>query len=63
MNYPDYRRWGLPVTSTLMESLIKEMNDRVKGSEKFWNNPAGANHIFAVKAAALSDDDRLTPKR
>ncbi len=62
MNYPDYRRQGLPVTSTLMESLIKEMNYRVKGSEKFWNNPAGANHILAVKAAALSEDERLTPQ-
>mgnify|MGYP000412721273 CR=1 FL=1 len=59
MNYPHYRRQGLPVTSTLMESLIKEMNYRVKGSEKFWNNPAGANHILAVKAAALSEDGRL----
>ena len=46
-----------------MESLIKEMNYRVKGSEKFWNNPAGANHILAVKAAALSEDERLTPNR
>lgn len=63
MNYPDYRRQGLPMTSTLMESLIKEMNYRVKGSEKFWNNPAGANHILAVKAAALSEDQRLTPNR
>ena len=63
MNYPDYRCQGLPVTSTLMESLIKEMNYRVKGSEKFWNNPAGANQILAVKAAALSEDTRLTTKR
>jgi len=63
MNYPDYRRQGLPMTSTLMESLIKEMNYRVKGSEKFWNNPAGANHILAVKAAALSEDERLIPDR
>ena len=63
MDYPRYRRLGLPVNSTLMESLIKEMNYRVKGSEKFWNNPAGANHILAVKAAALSEDDRLTPNR
>ena len=63
MNYPQYRRLGLPVNSTLMESLIKEMNYRVKGSEKFWNNPAGANHILAVKAAALSEDERLTPNR
>ena len=63
MNYPHYRRQGLPVTSTLMESLIKEMNYRVKGSEKFWNNPTGANHILAVKAAALSEDERLIPHR
>ncbi len=35
------------------------MNYRVKGTEKFWNDPESANHILAVKAAALSDDDRL----
>lgn len=62
MDYPHYRREGLPMTSTLMESLIKEMNFRVKGSEKFWNNPDGANHILALKAAALSDDSRLFPE-
>jgi hypothetical protein len=59
MDYPTYRKQGLPLTSTLMESLIKEMNYRVKGTEKFWNNPDGANHILAIKAAALSEDDRL----
>ena len=63
MDDPRYRREGLPMTSTLMESLIKEMSDRVKGSEKFWNNPAGANNILAIKAAALSDDARLIPER
>ena len=42
-----------------MESSIKEMNYRVKGSEKFWNNPEGANNILALKAAALSEDARL----
>ena len=59
MNYPAYRREGLPVTSSLMESLIKEINWRVKGTEKLWNNPAGATGILPLKAAALSDDDRL----
>jgi len=39
MNYPQYRREGLPVTSSLVESLIKEVNWRVKGTEKFWNRP------------------------
>ncbi len=33
MKYPEYRRAGLPVTSALVESLIKEFNYRVKGSE------------------------------
>ena len=39
MNYAEYRRAGLPVTSSLVESLIKEFNWRVKGTEKFWNRP------------------------
>ena len=59
MDDPRYRCQGLPTTSTLMESLIKEVSDRVQGMEKFWNNPEGANQILAVKAAALSDDGRL----
>lgn len=59
MDYPAYRKQGLPLTSTLMESFIKEMNYRVKGSEKFWNTPNAAHHILALKAAALSDDRRL----
>jgi hypothetical protein len=40
MNYPDYRRRGLPVSSSAVESLIKEINYRIKGSEKFWNEAA-----------------------
>ena len=37
MYYPEYRKQGLPITSSLIESLIKELNWRVKGTEKFWN--------------------------
>ena len=59
MNYPEYRRAGLPVTTAWMESLVKQINDRVKGTEMFWNNPEGAEAILQVRAAALSDDDRL----
>jgi hypothetical protein len=59
MNYPQYRRLGLPVTSALMESLVKEVNYRVKGTEMFWNDPDGAEAILQVRAAALCDDDRL----
>lgn len=59
MDYPAYRRQGLPVTTAWMESLVKEINYRVKGTEMFWNNPDGAEAILQVRAAALSDDGRL----
>ena len=59
MNYPQYRCQGLPVTSALAESLIKEINWRVKGSEMFWNNPEGAEAILQVRAAALCETPRL----
>jgi hypothetical protein len=42
MDYPRYRRLGLPVTSAWMESLVKEVNYRVKGTEMFWNDPEAA---------------------
>jgi hypothetical protein len=59
MDYPAYRRQGLPVSSSMIESLIKEMNFRVKGTEKFWNRSEGADNILQIRAAALCDDDRL----
>ncbi|MCY2951062.1 MAG: hypothetical protein NTU53_03680 [Planctomycetota bacterium] len=31
MDYPRYRRMGLPASSSLVESLIKQINHRVKG--------------------------------
>ena len=60
MDYPAYRREGLPVSSSMIESLIKEINYRVKRTEKFWNRPNGADHILHTRAAALCDDDRLS---
>lgn len=60
MNYPAYRQAGLPITTAWMESLVKEMNYRVKGTEMFWNDPDGGEAILQVRAAALSDDDRLS---
>lgn len=59
MDYPAYRRAGLPVTSSAMESLIKQINQRVKGTEMFWDDPQGAETILHLRAAALSEDDRL----
>ena len=59
MDYPRYQRLGLPVTSALMESLVKDVNYRVKGTEMFWNDPDGTEAILQVRAASLCDDDRL----
>lgn len=60
MNYPRYRCLGLPCVSAWMESLVKEFNYRVKGSEKFWNDGPNAEAILQARAAVLSDDDRLS---
>ncbi len=60
MDYPRYRKEGLPTTSALMESLVKEVNYRVKGTEKFWNDGPNAEAILQVRAATLGDDDRLS---
>jgi hypothetical protein len=59
MDYPSYRRQGLPTTSSLAESLVGEFNARVKGPQKAWNRPGGAEAILQVRAALLSEDGRL----
>lgn len=58
MNYPEYRRLGLPITSSLMESTIKQLNQRVKGTEKYWNRPT-AEAILQLRADVLSDSKPL----
>jgi hypothetical protein len=58
MDYPSYRRQGLPISSAPVESTIKRMNRRIKGSEKFWLT-GGAEAVAQVRAAYLSEDDRV----
>lgn len=58
MNYPQYRREGLPTMSGLVESLIKQFNYRVKGTEKSWTRK-NAESILQVRAAVLSEDERF----
>lgn len=60
MKYPAYRQQGLPTTSAHMESFVKEINARVKGTEKFWNDGASGEAILQIRAAALCEDDRLS---
>ncbi len=59
MDYPRYRRQGLPITSSLAESLVGDFNTRLKSRQKYWNRPSGAEAILQLRAAVLSEDDRL----
>ncbi len=59
MDYPRYRKDGLPITSSLAESLVGEFNARVKSKQKYWDRPEGAEAILQLRAALLSEDERL----
>jgi hypothetical protein len=59
MNYHHYRRLGQPITSSHIESTIKQVNRRVKGTEKFWDQ--GAEPLLVLAAEYLSDTNRLEP--
>jgi hypothetical protein len=58
MNYPAYRRQGLPITSCHIESTIKQLNYRVKGSEMFWTDD-GAEALLQLSADLLCDSAPL----
>ena len=48
-----YRRQGPPLTSSHTESAIKQINARVKGTEKFWRQTA-APSLSLLRTPALS---------
>ena len=54
MNYPTYRKMGLPITSSHIESTVKQISRRVKGSEKFWTEPGG-EALLQLRADQLCD--------
>ena len=58
MQYAEYRRQGLPITSSYVESAVKQFNQRVKGTEKFWSE-AGAEALLQLRADHLSADQPL----
>jgi hypothetical protein len=58
MNYAEYRRLGLPMTSSHIESTIKQLNRRMKGTEKFWDQ--GAEPLLQLAADHLSDTPTLS---
>lgn len=60
MDYVSYRKAGLPVTSAAMESLVKQIHQRVKGTEMYWNDcQRGGEGIVQLRSSYLCDDDRL----
>jgi hypothetical protein len=56
MKYSEYRKQGLPLVSSLVESMVKQISRRVKGTEKFWGED-GAEAILQLRADYLSDGD------
>ncbi len=64
MNYPEYRRLGLPITSSHVESTIKRINRRMQGTEKFLETGAEpliqlvADHLGPVEQRARYWSDR-----
>jgi hypothetical protein len=58
MRYDEYRRLGLPITSSHVESTVKQFNRRVKGTEKFWSE-AGAEALLQLRADYLSETEPM----
>lgn len=57
MKYPEYRRRGWPIGSGTVESGMKQLNKRMKGTDQFWNTD-GAESILALRGQWLSQDGR-----
>ena len=57
MQYDEYRREGLPITSCHVESTVKQVNKRMKGSEKFWSS--GGEPLLALVADALCETNAV----
>jgi hypothetical protein len=58
MRYDEYCQQGLPITSSHIESVVKQINQRVKGTEKFWSED-GSEAILQLRADYLSDGEPL----
>ncbi len=58
MRYDEYRREGLPITSCYIEATVKQVNARMKGTEKFWS-PRGGEALLQLRADYLSDNDSM----
>jgi hypothetical protein len=59
MRYADYRRQGLPIVSSYVESAVNQFNHRVKGTEKLWREE-GAEEVLQLRADYLSDGEPMS---
>jgi len=58
MQYAAYRTAGLPITTSHVESTVKQVNRRVKGTEMFWSE-SGSEAILQLRADQLSETKPL----
>jgi hypothetical protein len=54
MRYDEYRRCGLPITTCHLESTVKQLNQRIKGTEKHWSRDGG-EALLQLRADYLSE--------
>lgn len=58
MRYHEYRQQGLPITSCYVESAVKQFNQRVKGTEKFWSED-GVEGMLQLRGDYLSEGQAM----
>lgn len=64
MKYSEYRKQGMPLTSSPIESTIKQINRRIKGTEKFWAEGADSMlHIVADRLSQTNVTDKFWTRR
>jgi hypothetical protein len=64
VNYPEYRKQGLPITSSPIESTVKQINRRIKGTEKFWSDGADPLlHLMADRLSQIDATDKFWARR
>jgi hypothetical protein len=55
LDYPTFRQHGWPTGSSIVESTVKQVGKRVKGSEKLWSLP-GVEQTLQVVTHLVSED-------
>lgn len=64
MKYDEYRKKGLPITSSPIESTVKQINRRIKGTEKFWCEGTDPMlHLVADRLSQTNVTDKFWSRR